>query len=160
LRRRLKDFPMLYLKNALSGLGRHLHHLHDSALHAFQGPHRWWKLAFFAAMFMLPGGSIVVALVAWFDHRRQQPTPAAASATVVQADRRAAAPSPARAAAPAVPRRCAQPIPAPRAANALCVATRHSLLATPATLPRPCAEARRADARRAEAHRAPASLRP
>jgi len=60
---------MQYLKNALNGLGRHLH---DSALHAFQGPHRWWKLAFFAAMFVLPGGSVLVALVAWVDHRRHQ----------------------------------------------------------------------------------------
>ncbi|TKC83509.1 hypothetical protein FAZ69_23775 [Trinickia terrae] len=60
---------MQYLKNALSSLGRHLH---DSALHAFQGPHRWWKLAFFAAMFVLPGGSVAIALVAWFDHRRHQ----------------------------------------------------------------------------------------
>jgi hypothetical protein len=60
---------MQYLKNALNGLGRHLH---DSALHAFQGPHRWWKLVFFAAMFVLPGGSVLVALVAWFDHRRHQ----------------------------------------------------------------------------------------
>lgn len=66
---------MQYLKNALNGLGRHLH---DSALHAFQGPHRWWKLAFFAAMFVLPGGSVLVALVAWFDHRRHQQSQAQA----------------------------------------------------------------------------------
>ncbi|WP_207000199.1 hypothetical protein [Trinickia mobilis] len=66
---------MQYLKNALSSLGRHLH---DSALHAFQGPHRWWKLAFFAAMFVLPGGSVLIALVAWFDHRRHQQSQATA----------------------------------------------------------------------------------
>jgi hypothetical protein len=60
---------MQYLTNALNGLGRHLH---DSAHHAFQGPHRWWKLAFFAAMFVLPGGSALIALAAWFDHRRHQ----------------------------------------------------------------------------------------
>ena len=67
---------MQYLKNALSSIG---HRLHDSALHAFQGPHRWWKLAFFAAMFVLPGGSVVIALAAWLDHRRHQRGLAAAS---------------------------------------------------------------------------------
>jgi hypothetical protein len=69
---------MQYLKNALNGLGRHLH---DSALHAFQGPHRWWKLAFFAAMFVLPGGSVLVALVAWVDHRRHQQNQQSQTAT-------------------------------------------------------------------------------
>lgn len=72
---------MQYLKNALNGLGRHLH---DSALHAFQGPHRWWKLAFFAAMFVLPGGSVLVALVAWFDHRRHQQSQAQSRAKARQ----------------------------------------------------------------------------
>lgn len=43
---------MLYLKNTLGGLGRSLH---DSALNTFQGPNRWWKLALYVVMFVLPG---------------------------------------------------------------------------------------------------------
>ncbi len=58
---------MLYLKNTLGGIGRSLT---GSALHTFQGPHRWWKLALYAAVFVLPGGSIAVLLFAWADQRR------------------------------------------------------------------------------------------
>jgi hypothetical protein len=60
---------MLYLKNTLGGLSRSLT---DSALSTFQGPHRWWKLALFAVLFVLPGGSVGVAVLAWFEHRRGQ----------------------------------------------------------------------------------------
>ncbi|MGF6480846.1 hypothetical protein [Paraburkholderia sp. JPY419] len=59
---------MLYLKNTLGGLSRSLT---DSALHSFQGRHRWWKLALFAGLFVLPGGSVGVALLAWAEHRRE-----------------------------------------------------------------------------------------
>jgi hypothetical protein len=58
---------MLYLKNTLGGLSRSLT---DSALHSFRGPHRWWKLALFAGLLVLPGGSVGVALLAWVEHRR------------------------------------------------------------------------------------------
>jgi hypothetical protein len=58
---------MLYLKNTLGGLSRSLT---DSALNSFQGPHRWWKLALLAGLFVLPGGSLGVAVLAWFEHRR------------------------------------------------------------------------------------------
>ncbi|EDZ99945.1 conserved hypothetical protein [Burkholderia sp. H160] len=61
---------MPYLKNTLGGLSRSLT---DSALHtlrSFQGPHRWWKLALFAGLLVLPGGSVGVALLAWVEHRR------------------------------------------------------------------------------------------
>jgi hypothetical protein len=58
---------MPYLKNTLGGLSRSLT---DSALHSFQGPHRWWKLALFAVLFVLPGGSVGVAILAWVEHRR------------------------------------------------------------------------------------------
>lgn len=58
---------MLYLKNTLGGLSRSLT---DSALSTFQGPHRWWKLALFAVLFVLPGGSVGVAVLAWAEHRR------------------------------------------------------------------------------------------
>jgi hypothetical protein len=58
---------MLYLKNTLGGLGRSLT---DSALNRFQGRHRWWKLALFAGLFVLPGGSVGVAILAWVEHRR------------------------------------------------------------------------------------------
>jgi hypothetical protein len=58
---------MLYLKNTLGGLSRSLT---DSALSSFQGPHRWWKLALLTVLFVLPGGSVGVALFAWVEHRR------------------------------------------------------------------------------------------
>ncbi|MBC8745256.1 hypothetical protein OKW43_002722 [Paraburkholderia sp. WC7.3g] len=58
---------MQYLKDTLGGLSRSLT---DSALHNFQGRHRWWKLALFAGLFVLPGGSLGVALLAWAEHRR------------------------------------------------------------------------------------------
>ncbi|APA86168.1 hypothetical protein BJG93_12735 [Paraburkholderia sprentiae WSM5005] len=58
---------MQYLKNTLGGLSRSLT---DSALHSFQGRHRWWKLALLAGLFVLPGGSLGVALLAWAEHRR------------------------------------------------------------------------------------------
>lgn len=60
---------MLYLKNTLGGLSRSLT---DSALNSFQGPRRWWKLALFAVLFVLPGGSVGVAVLAWVEHRRGQ----------------------------------------------------------------------------------------
>ena len=58
---------MLYLKNTLGGWGRSLT---DSALQTFQGANRWWKVALYAVIFVLPGGSIGVLLFAWFEHRR------------------------------------------------------------------------------------------
>jgi hypothetical protein len=125
---------MLYLKNALSGFGRNLH---DSALHAFHGPHRWWKLALFAALFVLPGGSVIVALVAWLDHRRDEPHRADAAAAA-QAGDAAAAPLAVRAASRANPRRGSLPDAAPRTAKALCSAAQRSLQAT---LREPCAKA-------------------
>ncbi len=67
---------MLYLKNTLGGLSRSLT---DSALSSFQGPHRWWKLALLAVLFVLPGGSVGVALFAWVEHRRGQKGAEAAS---------------------------------------------------------------------------------
>jgi len=60
---------MLYLKNTLGGWGRSLT---DSALHTFQGANRWWKVALYAVIFVLPGGSIGVLLFAWFEHRRSR----------------------------------------------------------------------------------------
>jgi hypothetical protein len=58
---------MLYLKNTLGGLSRSLI---DSALGNFQKPYRWWKLALYAVVFVLPGGSLGVLFLAWLDHRR------------------------------------------------------------------------------------------
>jgi hypothetical protein len=68
---------MLYLKNTLGGLGRSLH---DSALNTFQGPNRWWKLALYVVMFVLPGGSLGVLFFAWIDNRRARRAAARASA--------------------------------------------------------------------------------
>jgi hypothetical protein len=72
---------MLYLKNTLGGLGRSLH---DSALNTFQGPNRWWKLALYVVMFVLPGGSLGVLFFAWIDNRRARRAAARASATTVK----------------------------------------------------------------------------
>ncbi|WP_213298427.1 hypothetical protein [Paraburkholderia sacchari] len=88
---------MLYLKNALGGIGRSVS---CTARHAFMqagGAARWRKFVLYAAMFVLPGGSIAVALMMWADRRRAQRdgagtsvvvsgvTPPAASPTVVAA---------------------------------------------------------------------------
>jgi len=75
---------MLYLKNALGGFGRSVT---DTARHAFAGADgvaRWRMLALYAVMLALPGGSIVVLLLAWGARRRAQRaagTAAAASAS-------------------------------------------------------------------------------
>uniref|UniRef100_E1T4H1 Uncharacterized protein n=1 Tax=Burkholderia sp. (strain CCGE1003) TaxID=640512 RepID=E1T4H1_BURSG len=61
---------MLYLKNTLGGLGRSLTGSALHTLHSFHGPRRWWKLALFATLFVLPGGSVGVAVLAWLEHRR------------------------------------------------------------------------------------------
>jgi hypothetical protein len=58
---------MLYLKQSLGGIGRSLH---DHAVTAFHGPYRWLKLGMYVALFVLPGGSLGVLLVAWLGHRR------------------------------------------------------------------------------------------
>jgi hypothetical protein len=75
---------MLYLKNTLGGLSRSLH---DSAMQSFQGPNRWWKLALYAVMFVMPGGSLGVLFFAWIEHRRNgrkaKPGSAASAAPVV-----------------------------------------------------------------------------
>jgi hypothetical protein len=96
---------MLYLKNALGGLGRSVT---DTARHAFAGADgvaRWRKLALYVVMFALPGGSIVVLLFAWADRRR---------ALRAAADAEAASTSPTN--APPLP--CTGGQPACRAASA------------------------------------------
>ncbi|WP_321844196.1 hypothetical protein [Paraburkholderia bannensis] len=63
---------MLYLKNALGGIGRSVT---CTARHAFAhagGAARWRKIALYAGMFVLPGGSIAVVLMMWADRRRSQ----------------------------------------------------------------------------------------
>jgi hypothetical protein len=60
---------MLYLKNTLGGWSRSLT---DSALQTFLGANRWWKVALYAVIFVLPGGSIGVLLFAWFENRRSR----------------------------------------------------------------------------------------
>ncbi|WP_027210571.1 hypothetical protein [Burkholderia sp. WSM2232] len=73
---------MLYLKNTLGGLGRSLTGSALHTLHSFQGPRRWWKLALFAMLFVLPGGSVGVAVLAWVEHRRGRKGTQAESAEV------------------------------------------------------------------------------
>ncbi|MEM5384586.1 hypothetical protein VSR68_13430 [Paraburkholderia phymatum] len=60
---------MLYLKNTLGGWSRSLT---ESALQTLQGAHRWWKLALYAVIFVLPGGSLGVLLFAWIERRRSR----------------------------------------------------------------------------------------
>jgi hypothetical protein len=78
---------MLYLKNTVGGLSRSLT---ESAVQAFHGPHRWWKLALYVAMFILPGGSLGVLLIAWLDGRRNRNQSACASRTEIASSRGAA----------------------------------------------------------------------
>lgn len=60
---------MVYLKNALGGLGRSVT---DTARLAFAqaGAAGWRKLAVYAAVFALPGGSLAVLLFMWAQRRR------------------------------------------------------------------------------------------
>jgi hypothetical protein len=89
---------MLYLKNTLGGLGRSLT---DSALSSFQGPHRWWKLALFAVLVVVPGGSVGVVVMAWIEHRRgRKGGKAASEMTRAQASSAASSLAPANAVAP------------------------------------------------------------
>jgi hypothetical protein len=73
---------MLYLINALGGLGRSVT---DTARLAFAkagASSRWRKLALYAAMFALPGGSLAVVAMVWARHRRTRQEAASARAVV------------------------------------------------------------------------------
>ncbi|CAG9240288.1 conserved hypothetical protein [Paraburkholderia tropica] len=61
---------MLYLKHALGGIGRSVHSTARLALAQAGGAARWRKLALYAGMFLLPGGSVAVVLMLWSDWRR------------------------------------------------------------------------------------------
>lgn len=63
---------MLYLKNALGGIGRSVSCTARLAFAQAGGAARWRKIAVYAAMFVLPGGSIAVVLMMWADRRRDQ----------------------------------------------------------------------------------------
>jgi hypothetical protein len=63
---------MLYLINALGGLGRSVTDTARHALAGADGAARWRKIALYVAMLALPGGSIAVLLLAWADRRRAQ----------------------------------------------------------------------------------------
>ncbi|MEX3930206.1 hypothetical protein AB4Y32_00050 [Paraburkholderia phymatum] len=60
---------MLYLKNTLGGWSRSLT---ESAIQTLQGANRWWKVALYAVIFVLPGGSLGVLLFAWIERRRSR----------------------------------------------------------------------------------------
>lgn len=76
---------MLYLINALGGLGRSVTDTARLAL-AKAGPSsRWRKLALYAAMFALPGGSLAVVAMVWTQRRRARRATASAGAIVVPA---------------------------------------------------------------------------
>jgi hypothetical protein len=71
---------MSHLINALGGIGRTVT---DTARLAFAktgASSRWRKLALYAAMFALPGGSLAVVAVVWAQRRRagNEPVPAEA----------------------------------------------------------------------------------
>jgi hypothetical protein len=87
---------MLFLINALGGLGRSVTDTARLAIAKAGESSRWRKLALYAAMFALPGGSIAVVAVVLAQRRRTQPEPAAANVVVP------ATPAAATAATPAV----------------------------------------------------------
>jgi hypothetical protein len=92
---------MLYLKNALGGIGRSVT---CTARHAFAhagGAARWRKAVLYAAMFVLPGGSIAVVLMMWADRRRSQRSSQSANVTAGIVSHSPAAINPAAAAAKA-----------------------------------------------------------
>lgn len=110
---------MPYLKNALGCLGRSVT---DTARLAFAQAGaagraaRWRKLAVYAAMFALPGGSFVVLLFMWAKRRRAEREAHAGAAPAVFAAcsggqlacRAAGAPGCASVCAPAGTQACAQ----------------------------------------------------
>jgi hypothetical protein len=76
---------MLYLKNALGGIGRSVSCTARLAFAQTGGAARWRKFAVYAAMFVLPGGSIAVVLMMWADRRRAQRGGAGTSVAVSSA---------------------------------------------------------------------------
>ncbi|AOJ08325.1 hypothetical protein [Burkholderia mayonis] len=60
---------MPFLKHAAGALRRNLS---DTARHTLSGPHRGWKIALYAALLIVPGGSLAVLGFAWFDQRRHR----------------------------------------------------------------------------------------
>jgi hypothetical protein len=72
---------MLYLINALGGLGRSVTDTARLALAKADASSRWRKLALYGAMFALPGGSLAVIAMLLASRRRarqaQRETPAA-----------------------------------------------------------------------------------
>lgn len=76
---------MLYLKNALGGIGRSVSCTARLAFAQAGGAARWRKLAVYAAMFVLPGGSIAVVLMMWADRRRTQRNGAGTAVTTASA---------------------------------------------------------------------------
>jgi hypothetical protein len=64
----IQNRAMLYLKNALGGLGRSVTDTARLAL-AQAGAAGWRKLAVYAAVFALPGGSLAVLLFMWAQRR-------------------------------------------------------------------------------------------
>jgi hypothetical protein len=71
---------MQYLKNALGGLARSLT---DAAVQTLHEPRRWRKFALYAAVFVLPGGTLGVLALAWFERRRAQRQKQAAQAALL-----------------------------------------------------------------------------
>lgn len=60
---------MPFLKQAAGALRRNLS---DTACHTLSGPHRGWKIALYAALLIVPGGSLAALGFAWFDQRRHR----------------------------------------------------------------------------------------
>jgi len=73
---------MLYLINALGGLGRSVTDVARIAFAKAGASSRWRKLALYTAMFALPGGSLAVVAMVWARRRRAQRETASAGAVV------------------------------------------------------------------------------
>ena len=76
---------MLYLINALGGLGRSVTGTARLAFAKAGASSRWRKLALYAAMFALPGGSIAVVALVWAQRRRTRNEPVPATPAVATA---------------------------------------------------------------------------
>ncbi|HTR09454.1 MAG TPA: hypothetical protein VMJ11_22940 [Paraburkholderia sp.] len=73
---------MLYLINALGGLGRSVTDIARLTFAKAGASSRWRKLALYTAMFALPGGSLAVVAMVWARRRRAQRETASAGAVV------------------------------------------------------------------------------
>lgn len=132
---------MLYLINALGGIGRSVTETARLALTQGSAASRWRKYALYAAMFALPGGSLAVVAMVWAQNRRAKKAAAAKAAVPLVLPQLPAPAAPAAQACggahqPACRASCAgQTAAQPNAQSRPVTATASRALATLGTLP-------------------------